>query len=218
VRNRQIRVCNSCLIVGLFGLLLLVPFSNLRADGVDSEADHFLAEHGWVIDNLALEKTDRTGVRSIRAEARLRIPAEAAWSVISGEGGSKRWPGLNESVLEWSKGDTTIRRYTLGIPIYPDRHYKLRNTMNHERMQYSFQMVPGYGNVHQIQGNWTVTPLSDSTSRVVYELHTDPGVSLIPGFIVNWATKKAFPRTFAHIYDQACMSRENELELGERID
>ena len=67
-------------------------------------------------------------------------------------------------------------------------------------MEEVFRQVLGYGNVRAINGSWKVTPISDSVTRADYLLDTDPGVRLVPGFIIDWATKRVVPEVYERIY------------------
>jgi hypothetical protein len=198
--------------LGAFALLFLAAsFPGPIQAGKYPELE--LRKQGWTVDRLDLKDTDRPGTRSLFADGRIMLPARDVWRVIAGDSG-KEWPGINESVLEATRGDTTIRRYKLDIPIFEDRTYRLRMIRDDEKMRLRFAKVPGYGNVHEINGTWEVRALSDTASRIQYRLETDPGVKLVPGFIIKWATKKAIPRSFAHIYDTACETPQQSIRLG----
>lgn len=187
------------------------------AADLQGDRNRELAEQGWTIDEFRVEDADQAGLRRIHAQARFAVPAEAIWQVIRGENrGSTRWPGIKESELLWARGDSTICRYALDVPIFRDRHYDLLNIERRESMILDFEMVPGYGNVAEIQGRWNITPVSDDLSYVEYRLDTDPGVSLVPGFIVRWATRRAIPRSFGYLYKRALDLVESKPELGER--
>ncbi len=103
------------------------------------------------------------------------------------------WPGLNKIVREYENGDTLISRYELGVPVYADRTYRLRVINDHPNRTMRFQQIHGYGNVREIRGYWSVKAESDTLSMVTYCVYTDPGAKWIPGFIVNWATKREIP-------------------------
>ncbi|MBD3161295.1 MAG: hypothetical protein GF346_03770, partial [Candidatus Eisenbacteria bacterium] len=183
-----------------------------------SESDHELADQGWTIDAFQLEGTEEPGVRRVQAEVRFALPAKAVWKVINGESrGNTRWPGFKEAELVWASGDSSISRYHLDVPLYRDRHYELLKVEDQDAMALDFAMVPGYGNVDEIEGRWNVTPVSDTLTYVEYRLDTDPGVDLVPGFIVEWATKNAIPKSFRYVYQRALNLVETGPTLGERI-
>jgi hypothetical protein len=208
LRTKGMRIIGSVLL--LISLNLINPNDPKSVwAGRDSTDD--LMTKGWAVDLLELEGTDRPGVRHLRAEGRFNLPAEQVWEVIVGDRGSNNWPGIRESVLEQARGDTMIRRYALDVPIFPDRTYKLRMVRDTERMRLQFDRIPGYGNVNEIRGFWEVRAISPFESHVSYRLDTDPGVKLVPGFIVKWATKKAIPRSFAYIYSTATGSTGQSL-------
>lgn len=195
-------------------LLGILPLDTANC-GDDLTSDERLREHGWTIDIFSLGEGDRSGVQRVFAQGRLQCPAPSIWTVIHGARDSGQWPSVKESVLESYEGNTEIRRYELSIPVYPDRRYKLL-TINHDDLMFQeFSMVPGYGNVREIKGSWTVIPLADSLSLVEYRLDTDPGTRFIPGFIVKWATKKAIPRSFAYLHQVACRNQQHTMKLEE---
>jgi hypothetical protein len=188
------------LAAALLGILLLRPIA-ARADEQDDarDANASLAEHGWVVDSLHIEGTDRPGLRHLIAKGRLRLPGEAIWKAMANEK-DRDWPGLNNIVREYENGDTLISRYELGVPVYADRTYRLRVINDHANRTMHFDQIHGYGNVREIRGYWSVDEASDTLSSVTYCVYTDPGVKWIPGFIVNWVTKREIPHLFSHLY------------------
>jgi hypothetical protein len=166
------------------------------------DADAHLAEHGWSLDSLHVEGIDRPGVRRVTASGRLRLPAQMAWEVILGDKRSEKWPGVEESVKEYVHADTMITRYRLGVPIFKDRRYRMRFLHDRGQRNIQFEMVPGYGNVREARGFWKIVALSDSLTQVLYQVDTDPGMSYIPRFLVNWATKRQIPKIYGHIYEE----------------
>lgn len=175
-----------------------------KAAAADSSlnADKHLAEHGWSLDSLHVEGIDRPGVRRVTASGRLRLPARMAWEVILGDKRSEKWPGVEESVREYVHADTMITRYRLGVPIFKDRRYRMRFLHDSAQRNIHFEMVPGYGNVREARGFWKIVALSDSLTQVLYQIDTDPGMSYIPRFLVNWATKRQIPKIYGHIYEE----------------
>jgi hypothetical protein len=173
-----------------------------RSDST-AAADLRLRRDGWTMDSVRLEGADQPGTRHLVASGRIAAPANDIWRVVDRPTKQEEhWPSLKEVVVESASGDTVIARYTMSVPVYPDRRYRLRTTSGAEPMRLDFEMIPGYGNVHQIKGYWKVTPLDDSTSHLLYVLDTDPGVRLVPGFIVSWATRKTVPRLFEFLKEQ----------------
>jgi len=170
-----------------------------------ARADADLAKEGWCIDSVRVSGADEPGFRAVRASARMAVPASSVWGVLSGSVRSEHetWPGIKESILESVSGDTITKRYVVAVPVFKDRRYRLKTVCNASVMQAVFWSVPGYGNVRGIHGSWTVTALADSLTRVDYAAHIDPGMKLVPGFIVSWATKRAVPRLFGYIHDRA---------------
>ena len=196
----------TLLIVGI--LPLAAP-----ANGPEEVEGKELQDRGWLVDTVQLTEGDRPGIQRLFASGRFLLPAAQVWDAVPGVGDTGTWPGITESVLEASNGDTSIRRYTLSIPLYTDRHYRLRKIHDRDRMSLQFSMVPGYGNVREIKGSWTVRALSDSLTGLEYRLDTDPGVRWIPEFIVRWATKRMIPRTFAQVHRAANGPRSQSTKI-----
>lgn len=189
---------------GLAIALLTVTAAASEAAGSPRPERSASDAQGWRIETIELERSDSPGVRHLVAEGTIEAPARAIWSVIDGPGeGGTKWPGVKETVIEHVAAETTIARYRLDIPVYRDRRYRLRTVSDSEAMLLRFEMIPGYGNVREIRGSWEVTPLTVLRSRVTYTLDTDPGVSLVPKFIVNWATRRAVPRLFAFLHERS---------------
>jgi hypothetical protein len=192
------------------------------ADSADADstakADLQLQENGWTVDSITLIGANAPGVRHLEASGRIAAPSDSVWAVISRpDDEGDHWPSLKDVVVEKATTDTVIARYTMAIPVYPDRHYRLRSVADHKRKRFNFEMLPGYGNVHEIKGYWLVTSLGDSLSRVIYVLDTDPGARLIPGFLIDWATRKTIPRSFAFIKEQTQSHDRSSAESDETV-
>ncbi len=176
-----------------------------------------LREQGWTIDTLTLTGADTPGVRHLTAVGRIAQPPSLVWKIIeapdSEEGG---WPSVKESIIESENGDTTISRFVVSIPVYKDRRYRLRSIIDRPRMCLYFEMVPGYGNVRAIDGRWEVAALGDSLAQLTYVLDTDPGVKLVPRFIVDWATRKAVPRLFEFVHERAALRSRPGAKMAKR--
>lgn len=203
---------------GSLALLILgvLPLT-AATGGRHTTVDEHLREYGWAIDSIRVVEGSQPGIQRLLASGRVLLPAADVWTALEDHKGRENWPSIRESVLEEARGDTTIRRYKLNVPLYKDRNYKLRNIHDPSRMNLRFSMVPGYGNVRAIEGSWRLTALSDSLTGIEYRVATDPGVRLIPKFIVRWATKRAIPRTFAHLHAVADRIRQHSMKLDPPI-
>ena len=173
----------------------------VAAPGV-TDADLRLQDTGWTIDHLEITGADRPGVRHLTVSGRFGLPANRVWRAIAYENETD-WPGIDQGTIEYQNGDTTIACYKISVPVFKDRRYRLRIVNDDASMREDFYQVPGYGNVKAIDGMWVVMPISDRVTRVDYILDTDPGVKLVPGFIINWATKRMVPDIYEHIYKAA---------------
>lgn len=195
---------SAAAILALIAVLAANPAGGAAAEADSIEkADLQLRQNGWVVDSITIQGAEEPGVRHLIASGRIAAPARDVWNIVSEpDDNCDNWPSLREVVVERMTADTTVSRYIMSVPIYPDRRYRLRSVADRVRMKFDFEMVPGYGNVHTIKGYWQVTALRDSVSRVDYVLDTDPGVKLVPGFIVSWATRKTIPRSFAYLKEQ----------------
>lgn len=202
-----------------FSALLILGISPLTAAIGEDDAgiDGHLQERGWVIDSIRVGEGNEPGIQHLFASGRILLPATDVWSALEDRKGRENWPAIKESVLEETRGDTTIRRYKLDVPLYKDRSYKLRNIHDRTRMNLRFSMVPGYGNVDAIEGVWRLTALSDSLTAIEYRVDTDPGVRWVPDFIVRWATKRAIPGTFAHLHAVAYRIQQHSMNLEQPI-
>jgi len=188
----------SALASALISVFLVVPA--FATDGhPDNLSDEALHQTGWTIDKLQFESAGIRDVRRLTATGRFNLPAKSVWQAIAYDNKSD-WPSVSETVLESHIGDTLISRYRISVPIVRDRRYRLRIVNDDSRMEEVFRQVLGYGNVRAINGSWKVTPISDSVTRADYLLDTDPGVRLVPGFIIDWATKRVVPEVYERIY------------------
>jgi len=183
-----------------------LPAADLRdrpsdeAEAADSELQ--LQRQGWVIDSLEVQGANLPGVRHLVASGRIAAPPESVWEAIaSPPNPDEKWPNLKEMVLERVSRDGYIARYTMAVPIYADRRYRLRTSADPSRRRFTFEMLPGYGNVHQIRGYWDVAPLGESDTRVTYVLDVDPGVKFVPEPIIDWVIRNAVPHSFEYLLD-----------------
>ncbi len=185
----------------LFAATVALP-RPVMADPADTEKDQTLREKGWTIDSLQITGADKPGVRHLIVSGRIEVPSRSVWQAIAYDIETD-WPDVDAGKPEYENGDTTVAVYKIAIPVFRDRHYRLR-VINHDAtMCEEFHQVPGYGNVRTIDGSWQVEPISESVTRVAYDLLTDPGVKLVPGFIINWATKRMVPGIYERIYKDA---------------
>lgn len=206
----HLRVPRSSSAIFYVCLALTTGVTQLGARSAPSDADMAksaefqLSSRGWALDSITIQGADVPGVRHLVASGRIAAPPRDVWAAVSclPDPGDK-WPSVKEIVVERVGLDMTIARYTMAVPVFPDRHYRLRSTANPAQMRLSFEMIPGYGNVHEIRGYWQVVSLGDSLSRVIYVLDADPGVRLVPRFIIDWATRHTAPRSFAFLRELA---------------
>jgi hypothetical protein len=208
------------LIQALFALTAILATPSAHAEeAVDdsaSAADLRLRRNGWTVDSITLQGAEIPGLRHLVASGRIAAPARDVWvSVAKPDEQGDGWPSLKDVIIEHSSTDTTIARYTMAVPVYPDRRYRLQSVADHKRMKLDFELIPGYGNVHEIRGYWKISALSDSLTHLVYVLDTDPGVRLIPGFIVDWATRNTIPRSFAYLRDRTLSQGKVAQRTGE---
>jgi len=183
-----------------------------------SAADLRLQTDGWTIDSVTVQGAERPGSRHLVAAGRIAVPARDLWRIVARpDDQGDPWPSIKEVVVEHVSPDTVIARYALSVPVYPDRRYRLRSMPDAGQMRLDFEMIPGYGNVHEIRGYWRIIALSDSLSRVLYVLDTDPGAKLIPGFIISWATRRTIPHLFSFLREEALAHDGPTPQSGERV-
>lgn len=65
---------------------------------------------------------------------------------------------------------------------------------------------PGMVRIEHNSGSWTLTPLSDSRTRVTFQTHSDPGGS-IPAWMVNQFTARTLPETVESLRAMALRGR-----------
>ncbi len=181
----------------LMAAMVASPFNCGVADGATTAEDQRLCQDGWTIDRVTVSGTERPGICHLVVSGRFAIAAAAVWQEIAHQY-ETGW-----GTTEYANGDTTMARYKIPIPVLRDRRYRLRIVNHCAMMREDFQEVPGYGNVRSIRGSWQVVPISGSVTRVDYDLETDPGVKLVPGFVIGWATKRVIPSVYERIYKEA---------------
>lgn len=192
-------IATSLIAASLFASLVVALPHPAMADPADTEKDQQLRERGWTIDSLQITGAESPGVRHLVVSGRFNVPSRSVWQAIAYDIETD-WPGVDAEKPEYENGDTTVALYKISIPVFRDRRYRLR-VINHDAtMREEFHQVPGYGNVRTIDGWWQVEAISDSVTRVAYDLLTDPGVKLVPGFIISWATKRMVPGMYERVY------------------
>lgn len=117
-------------------------------------------------------------------------------------------PRVLESEVEAVSPGVYLNRQVLDAPFpVEDRQYTVRvETENFETgsgpgWQARWNYVEGSGNVRESTGSWTLIPLDQERTVVVYRVLTDPG-GMLPAWIVDYAAPRTLRRVLRAVRDR----------------
>jgi len=181
-------------------------------------------EAGWRLtltrDGVTVYQRPMNGSRidEVRAVAVFELPAPAVLAVLADlEAYPRFWPPT--VAVRRLKGSGSSRWYYVEIApsVVARRFYCVHAVQAQEaggvlRSGWTLdnalcpESQPGMVRIEDNAGGWTLTPLGDGRTEVVYQAHTDPGGN-IPAWMVNSLTARALPETFAHLRKEVVRGR-----------
>jgi ribosome-associated toxin RatA of RatAB toxin-antitoxin module len=140
-----------------------------------------------------------------KVESIIQAPPERVWEVLRDtKGYSEFMPYVAESRVVGEKGNWRLVYQRLDPPVLDDRDYtvQIHAIPDPERGVYeqTFEIAPRAGpaprdgvvRVRLATGRWRIEPTANGSTRIVYQLITDPG-GWVPRWFVNLAQKQALP-------------------------
>ena len=122
-------------------------------------------------------------------------------------------PRVLESEVEAVSPGVYLNRQVLDAPFpVEDRQYTVRvETENFETgtgpgWWARWNYVEGSGNVRESTGSWTLIPLDQERTVVVYRVLTDPG-GMLPAWIVDYAAPRTLRRVLESLRDRVLSRR-----------
>lgn len=186
-----------------------------RGDGATGEWRLTKEKHGV---QVYQRKVGFSSVDEVRGEAVLDVPAEVLFRVL---GDVESYPGVLPPtvVARRLKEEQGARFFYTEInpPLIQRRFYCIRSQTERRpdgalRVEWSLanELCPPTQRrmvrVEDNAGAWTLRPLDEHRTRVIYQAHTNPGGE-IPAWIVNEATAGQLPDIFRALRKAADLPR-----------
>ncbi len=189
-------------------LLLIIIFGWFRVgNAADNDSTHVVGSEESV--KVSIEKTEIKGVKKAIVEGVLDIDICRTWKAILS---LDRWHGIKEKIVEYNQNDTLIIYSELDLPtiFLANRKYVLKCVADNENYIFSWTHVKDRGNIKECYGVWELSPVDSSGTRTYakYTVYSDPGLKMIPRFLVDWATKNALPNLIPELYERALRQEE----------
>lgn len=147
-----------------------------------------------------------SGIREVQVEAVLEASSRQIWNVIRDVAKHPEFlPYVAEARVVRDAGEVRYVYQRVSPPVVADRDYTLgaRAYEDHETLvfQQDFWLENAVGpapqdgvvRVEVVQGRWILEPLNPKRTRILYQLHTDPGGS-IPSWLINFGQRYSLPR------------------------
>lgn len=140
--------------------------------------------------------------KQIYATAYLDVPPQKVWKAITSYSNYRHFmPRVSSSKIETRKGNVAIATMKLDVPFpFNGTWYTNRYTENPKAMTVQWKMLKG--SLKSNSGGWTLKPQGKGT-LATYRVTTDPGVALIPSWVVNQVTKRTVPNIFKGVERRA---------------
>lgn len=137
-------------------------------------------------------------LKEVKATGLIKAPPGKVWQLLTNYGGYRSFmPRVSSSTLESRSGNSAVATMKLDLPIpFKGTWYTNRYTENPGAFTFKWNMVKG--SIKHNEGSWQLKPHGSHT-LAVYTVRTDPGVPLIPKWVVDTATKQTVPSIFEAI-------------------
>lgn len=170
------------------------------------EGEKAQLEQGRVI--VQLRPTHRSTMKDVVTIGYVDAPLETVWRVITDY---DRYPKMFPSILksETRKKDGLLEHHysLLDYPWpFPDRW--TLNAIEHHRDRREISWKRIEGTVKELEGSWQLYPEGERT-LVVYSARFDPGIPLIPSWVIEWGSTRIAPQTIQNVRQYAKPPRQN---------
>ena len=122
-------------------------------------------------------------------------PFDAVWKAITSYEDYKAFlPLVVESSVKKRAGGA-VHQFVRMQPPWPlHDHYMVNiNVENRARGTVAWTMSPGETNLRFERGYWQINPLGPNRTRLQYHLTVDPWLDIVPGWLIEFATRQVLP-------------------------
>ncbi len=122
-------------------------------------------------------------------------PFDAVWSAVTSYDDYKEFlPLVVESTVRKRAGGATHQYVRMRPPWPLHDHYMVNlNVENRRKGSVAWTMAPGETNLRFERGYWQVNPMGPNRTRLQYHLTVDPWLDIVPGWLVEFATRQVLP-------------------------
>lgn len=170
---------------GLLALLLLLP------PGLPiSAADKVQVARGQVVAKLV--HVPRSPRKQVLVMGLVQASPERVWQILTDY---ERYPqfftNLKSMEILEKKGLYEVHRVRLKTP-WPFEEKWITSALIHSADRRSIQIRRLDGNIKAMEGTWRLVPQGSQT-LLVYHIRIDPGIPVVPQWLIDWGSKQAAP-------------------------
>jgi len=142
---------------------------------------------------VQIRDTASATMKVVQSEFVVRAPVEAVWQVVTDY---DSYPKLFDR-MEFS--ETTLKRgdwehhYTIVRYPWPWGNRWVHNTIHHDAARRVARFKRIEGSIREVEGRWELRERSAESTILRYGVRMDPGLELIPTWVVPWATSIVVP-------------------------
>jgi len=149
---------------------------------------------------VRIENTSRATMKVVQSETYVHAPLDAVWSVITDyEAYPRLFDRMEHSETMLLRG-AWEHHYTIVRYPWPWGKRWVLNTIFHDRSHGVARFKRVEGSIREVEGRWELRERGNYTI-LRYGVRMDPGLELIPRWVVPWATSIIVPdilRSVAH--------------------
>ncbi len=163
--------------------------------------DRRAQERGKV--TVQIRDTSTTTMKVVQSEAIVRAPVDAVWAVITDY---DTYPDLFERM---ERSETMLKQgdwehhFTVVRYPWPWGNRWVLNTIHHDRSKLVARFKRLEGSIREVEGRWELREKGPSTTVLRYGVRMDPGLELIPTWVIPWATSIIVPDILKSVAKEA---------------
>lgn len=185
----------------LFGLVGLLVFARgVRAE--ESFGPLTRAEQARIDQGDIVVQVDRTAddLRSFRAVGRIKAPAERVYAAFTDFEHYATIFQIKEARVVNRQGNRLWVRAVLTLPWpFGDRWVVNETVLAPEERSFSYQRLQG--TILRYEGTLRVLSVGPSLSQVYYAAKGDPGLPLVPDWLLNFFQSRLLPSSIQRVRD-----------------
>ncbi len=142
---------------------------------------------------VRIQDTPKATMKVVQSETIVHAPADSVWNVILDY---DFYPTLFDRM---ERSETTLKRgdwehhYTVVQYPWPWGKRWVLNTIHHDRARLVTRFKRLEGSIREVEGRWELTEKPRGVTVLRYGVRMDPGLELIPRWVVPWATSIVVP-------------------------